>query len=95
MSNYDEPVDEHDYLVKVFTGDEPGAGTDAAVFIVITGKKFTSEPLKLKKSTTHSNKFERNQTDLFTLKMPDIGEIQKIKVWHNNKGLGADWYLDK
>jgi len=24
-----------------------------------------------------------------------LGEIEKIRVWHDNKGLGAGWLLDK
>jgi hypothetical protein len=47
--------------VRVNTGDEIGAGTDANVFITITGEKGDTGERQLKVSETNKNKFERKQ----------------------------------
>lgn len=44
-----------------FVGDVFQAGTDANVFITLSGDKGDSGERKLAKSDTHTNKFERNQ----------------------------------
>jgi lipoxygenase homology domain-containing protein 1 len=41
------------------------------------------------------NDFERNQTDVFGLECDFLGELTKITIGHDNKGIGASWYLDK
>ena len=49
-------------MVTVYTGDVRGAGTDANVFINMSGEYGDTGPRKLEDSSTHSmNKFERNQ----------------------------------
>ena len=39
--------------------------------------------------------FERASVDSFQVECVDLGEISRIEVGHDNKGLGADWFLDK
>ena len=41
------------------------------------------------------NDFERNQTDVFGLECDFLGELTKITIGHDNKGIGASWFLDK
>ena len=41
-----------------------------------------------------SNDFERGQTDVFSVETVDIGEIQRIRIGHDNAGLGAAWFLE-
>ena len=77
------------------TGDVRHAGTDANVSLVIYGENGDSGELKLEKSLTHQNKFERGETDEFVFDLVDLGELSKVKVWHDNKGIGAAWFLDK
>ena len=52
---------ELEYVVRINTGDEIGAGTDANVFITITGEKGDTGERQLKESETNKNKFERKQ----------------------------------
>jgi hypothetical protein len=47
------------------------------------------------KDSDHMNKFERNQTDVFKMDLPDLGEISKIQIGHDGGGPGAGWYLEK
>lgn len=63
-----------------------GAGTDANVFLIVFGEYGDSGTLPLKTSTNR-NKFERKTKDVF--RFPDLlslGELSKIRVWHDNKG---------
>ena len=53
-------ITETDYTVKVFTGDVWGAGTDANVFLTVTGEYGDTGERALKDSD-NMNKFERNQ----------------------------------
>ena len=49
-------------MVTVYTGDVRGAGTDANVFINMSGEYGDTGERQLEDSSTHSmNKFERNQ----------------------------------
>ena len=41
------------------------------------------------------NNFERAQTDVFVVKGTDIGDIQKVVVWHDNSGPGPAWHLQQ
>ncbi|KAL4225451.1 Lipoxygenase y domain-containing protein 1 [Mactra antiquata] len=84
------------YTVHVFTGDEFGAGTDANVFVSLYGDKGDTGERQLKDSSTHTNKFERNQEDVFTVKAIELGKLVKLKIRHDNKGIaGAPWFLDR
>lgn len=39
--------------------------------------------------------FERGAEDKFMLDAPDLGQLMKINVGHNNKGGSAGWFLSK
>ncbi|KAF7660325.1 hypothetical protein LDENG_00284760 [Lucifuga dentata] len=81
------------YEIITITGDEKGAGTDANVFITIYGSNGDSgrQPLKQK----FRNLFEHGRTDRFFLEMLDMGELQKVRVEHDNSGLSPGWLLDR
>lgn len=49
------------YVVRVFTGDLKGSGTNSNVFINIHGENGDTGDRQLKKSEMHIDKFERNQ----------------------------------
>ncbi|XP_036363166.1 lipoxygenase homology domain-containing protein 1-like isoform X1 [Octopus sinensis] len=83
------------YHVKVHTADRWGAGTDANVYVILYGHLDNSGKILLKSSITNSNKFERNQIDEFIIEVIDTGELQKIKIGHDDTGLGSAWCLDK
>ena len=81
-----------DYKITVRTGDFRKAGTDADVYIIVFGDEGDSGQKYL--DNKMENNFERNKEDIFTLKMASIGNIQKLRVGHNNKGPSPGWYLD-
>jgi len=81
------------FQLKVVTSKAKGAGTDANVHCVITGKKGKSEVIVLKHSN-HVNKFEEGQTDNFTVDSADVGDVTALTLGHDNSGLGASWMAD-
>lgn len=81
------------YEIITITGDEKGAGTDANVFITIYGSNGDSGCRQLQQK--FRNLFERGRTDRFLLEMLDMGELQKVRVEHDNSGLSAGWLLDR
>ena len=81
------------YHVRIKTGDKRNAGTDADVSLKIFGAKGDTGNQMLKKSN-NVNKFESGKVDEFDFELDDIGKIEKIKIGHNGKGVGAGWFLD-
>ncbi len=55
----------------------------------------TNLQVELTSSKTNTNKFERGQKDVFTIECVDLGDLTRARVWHDDKHLGSDWFLDK
>uniref|UniRef100_H0X7D1 Lipoxygenase homology PLAT domains 1 n=1 Tax=Otolemur garnettii TaxID=30611 RepID=H0X7D1_OTOGA len=91
----EEPLDIVLYSVQIFTGNVPGAGTDAKVYITIYGDLGDTGERYLGKSENRTNKFERGTADTFTIEAADLGVIYKIKLRHDNTKWCADWYVEK
>ncbi|XP_071500737.1 lipoxygenase homology domain-containing protein 1-like [Diadema antillarum] len=83
------------YKIIVKTSDKRGGGTDANVSVILFGQNGSSDELKLKESQTHRDKFERNQEDVFIFSMLSLGDLVKLRIWHDNAGLKAGWHLDE
>ncbi|XP_043570379.1 lipoxygenase homology domain-containing protein 1-like [Chiloscyllium plagiosum] len=94
-STVEDALETHTYKINVYTGDVYRAGTDANVFLTIYGDLGDTGERKLSKSETHTNKFERNQVDTFTMEAVDLGQVFKIKIRHDNTMASPDWYLEK
>ncbi|XP_041854417.1 lipoxygenase homology domain-containing protein 1 isoform X1 [Melanotaenia boesemani] len=90
----EEMVEKTTYIIQVQTSDVGGAGTDTNVFLIVFGEYGDTGVLALKESTNR-NKFERKMKDVF--RFPDmlsLGELSKVRVWHDNKGPAAGWHLE-
>ncbi|XP_074656719.1 uncharacterized protein LOC141909936 isoform X3 [Tubulanus polymorphus] len=84
------------YEISVKTGDIPNSGTDSNVYIVIHGNSDKTGVIWLTKSETNFNKFERGKTDVFRVNAVDVGEeISKLRIGHDNSGVGCGWYVDE
>ncbi|CAF95583.1 unnamed protein product, partial [Tetraodon nigroviridis] len=82
------------YIIQVKTSDNAGAGTDANVWIIVFGENGDSGTLALKECN-RSNKFERKQVDTFRfLDILSLGELSKVRVWHDNTGVAPGWHLE-
>ena len=82
-----------DYEITVITGDKRGAGTDANVYITIFGKSGITEKIPLKSKS--KDVFEKNTSDMFTVKAKCVGPMTKIRIEHDNTGSGPGWYLER
>ncbi|XP_061409799.1 lipoxygenase homology domain-containing protein 1-like isoform X3 [Lethenteron reissneri] len=78
--------------VWVHTSDVRNAGTDANVRFQLYGERGHSEEILL---DNKSDNFERGQTDKFTVELPDLGPLYKMRVWHDCTHPFAGWHLDK
>ncbi|XP_069373627.1 polycystin-1 isoform X2 [Paralichthys olivaceus] len=77
------------YRVLVKTGWRHGAGTTAHVGISLYGvNKSGSRHLQ------RDGAFQRGSLDQFHLETDDnLGEVWKIRIWHDNTGLDPSWYI--
>ncbi|KAF1374215.1 hypothetical protein PFLUV_G00247310 [Perca fluviatilis] len=78
------------YRVLVKTGRRRGAGTTAHVGISLYGvNKSGSRHLQ------RGGAFQRGSLDQFHLETDDnLGEVWKIRIWHDNTGLDPSWYVE-
>ena len=98
------------YAVATHTGDKRGAGTDANVFITIFGYEGDTGERRLdnSKNNFERNRFLRitaamltfidlvsYRVDQFVVESPSLGQIERVRISHDNKGFGPGWYLDK
>lgn len=82
------------YQVHVRTADEKGAGTDANVSICFHGENGDTGIRKLKKSSTHSDKFERGHVDSFIVEAVSLGPLNKLRLMHDSWGLRPAWLCE-
>ena len=80
------------YQVTVKTGTVSGAGTDANVYITLYGSKGAGVERLL--DTAGRNDFENGSSDVFTLGSPDLGNLTKVRIRHDNSGRKAGWFLE-
>ncbi|XP_062369972.1 lipoxygenase homology domain-containing protein 1 [Cinclus cinclus] len=92
--NDEQMMEDTTYTLQVKTSDIGGAGTDANVSLILFGEYGDSGTLPLKESSK-SNKFERNQMDEFSFsEMLSLGDLCKVRIWHDNKGIAPGWHLE-
>uniref|UniRef100_A0AAR2JZ86 Polycystic kidney disease 1 like 2a n=1 Tax=Pygocentrus nattereri TaxID=42514 RepID=A0AAR2JZ86_PYGNA len=89
-----DPLAEYRYLLTITTGHRRGASTSSQVTVTLLGSEGESEPHHL----TDPDKpvFERGGVDMFLLTTPfSLGELQSIRLWHDNTGKYPAWYVNK
>jgi len=82
------------YRIEIHTGSRsPGsfASTDANVYLTLLGTRATSDELVLESAGT---RFGQDSLDEFTHQLADLGDITRIRVRHDNCGLGPGWFLE-
>uniref|UniRef100_A0A3Q3GM75 Polycystin 1, transient receptor potential channel interacting n=1 Tax=Kryptolebias marmoratus TaxID=37003 RepID=A0A3Q3GM75_KRYMA len=78
------------YEIQVKTGWNRGAGTTAHVGISLYGRESRSGHRHL----DSKGAFTRNALDIFQIATDtSLGNIWKIRIWHDNKGLSPAWML--
>ena len=85
--------DEIVYAVRVRTGVRFNSGTAARVYVTLQGNRGASQEYKLQ---SPDNDFQRGALDTFRVSMKeDIGDLQEIRIRHDNFGLWPGWYLER
>ncbi|XP_059360394.1 lipoxygenase homology domain-containing protein 1-like [Carassius carassius] len=82
------------YTLRIKTGEKKHAGTDANIFAILYGENDDTGFINLKASKSHKNKFEKGMIDEFIVEAVDLGELQKLRIGHDNSGGSAGWFLD-
>ncbi|KAM6064195.1 polycystin-1-like protein 2 [Theristicus caerulescens] len=89
-----DPFAQYRYLVTVFTGHRRGAATTSKVTLTLYGLEGESEPHHLTDPDTPV--FERGGVDVFLLcTFFPLGELQSIRLWHDNSGDSPSWYVNR
>ncbi len=82
------------YTVSIKTSSSKNAGTDAGIYIQLFGTNNKSTPLQ---RINHANydDFEKGSIGTYTIYSDEnLGEINKIKLEHDNTGDGSWWKID-
>ncbi|XP_053094236.1 polycystic kidney disease protein 1-like 2 [Pangasianodon hypophthalmus] len=88
------PCAHYNYLLNIQTGNRKRAGTSAKVMMTLEGTDGESDIHHL--AYPDQPVFEKGGVDMFMLSTPfSLGELQNIKLWHDNTGGDPDWYLQK
>ncbi|XP_030620641.1 polycystic kidney disease protein 1-like 2 isoform X2 [Chanos chanos] len=89
-----DPLAEYRYLLNISTGHRRGASTSSQVTVTLLGTEGESEPHHL--TDLDKPVFERGGIDMFLLTTPfSLGELQGIRLWHDNSGDHPSWYVNK
>ncbi|XP_029000907.1 polycystic kidney disease protein 1-like 2 isoform X2 [Betta splendens] len=89
-----DPLAECRYIVTLHTGHRRGASTSSQVTITLTGTEGESEPHHL--TDPEKPVFERGGVDVFLLTTHfSLGDLQSIRLWHDNSGEHPAWYVNK
>uniref|UniRef100_UPI00398E6D89 lipoxygenase homology domain-containing protein 1-like n=1 Tax=Pristiophorus japonicus TaxID=55135 RepID=UPI00398E6D89 len=83
------------YHIQVFTGNKPGAETDANVYINIYGERGDIGKRKMHKPQNNQKKFQKQQMDTFIIEAVSVGIIKKIIIGHDGMKADSGWFLDK
>lgn len=71
-----------------------GNGTTADVIIDIYGTEGSSGPIYLNNPHSEKQFFSRSSINIFYVNLPNsLGDLNRIKVKHNNAGPDPSWYL--
>lgn len=76
------------YTVEVYTGREPGAETQADVFIQLFGSRGDTGKRVLYHSQNNDTKFQAGQMDVFKLEAVSLDDIEKVDLGHTSKAKG-------
>ncbi|XP_045214928.2 uncharacterized protein LOC123565009 [Mercenaria mercenaria] len=88
--------DNYFYVIKVFTGMRPGAGTRSRICMVICGEEMDSGVRELYDGVR--DEFSTGSVMNFLMSTTVyLGDLDYIRIWHDNSGGGsyASWYLSR
>ena len=91
------------YGIQIKTGNKKLAGTDAKLSIKLFGSEGSSQWFEVYAkpvpprygSADRIGTFEKGDTDNIYINSPDLGEVNKIQIKHDNSGDGPGWYISE
>ncbi|ELT98105.1 hypothetical protein CAPTEDRAFT_225952 [Capitella teleta] len=83
------------YRVEVYTGNQPGADTEASVHIQLIGSRGDSGKRLLYKSLNNDMKFCEGAIDIFELECVSLREVKQVLIGHDDSSKGAGWFCEK
>ncbi|XP_070194990.1 lipoxygenase homology domain-containing protein 1-like isoform X2 [Littorina saxatilis] len=89
------PLPDITYLVKVSTGSQDRADTDAEIFCTLIGQWGDSGERVLREPKSHKDPFKKGQTDEFEVKTLQLGHVRKLMIGHNESGRGHGWFCQQ
>jgi hypothetical protein len=81
------------YTVTLVTGCIDGGGTDANVYIVLTGPRGSTPETELD-IANHDDR-ERCTTDSYQLVSDDLGDLTQVSIRHDNTDGRPGWFLEE
>ena len=87
------PKPEVNYKITVKTGNRENAGTNANVYIKLSGT--VGDDLERLLDNPGRDDFERGKTDNFIFETYDLGDLTKLIIRHDNTGNKPGWYLEE
>jgi len=78
------------YEVFITTGDVDKADSNARVYIALIGDRGQTDDIYI---NPPGDSWERGQTDTQRLDIPDVGELRRIRVSHNNGNKDPGWFV--
>lgn len=84
-----------DYSVRIKTGNVKNAATDSNIYIQVFGDKGDTGVIELKQICDTKDKFLRGANTKISLQTVDVGNLEKVRVGHDGRGLGTGWYLEE
>ncbi|CAF2907936.1 unnamed protein product [Rotaria sp. Silwood2] len=86
--------DQATYTIMVVTSSEEDAGTNSDVLMTIFGDKDKTKQFQLT-NTKQGDKalFESGKTNEFEMELDDVGNINKINIGLDGKGVHPTWHL--
>lgn len=84
-----------DYDITVYTGNKSFGGTDANISLTMYGANGQSQKILLVDSSKGQTCFEKGGVDRFRIPQRDLGELKKIRIEHDGKGVASGWHLEK
>ena len=82
------------YGISVQTGMWKGYGTTANIGVILYGEQGSTPPIPLSDPSLNKIFFARGSVNNFTLSLREsLGELVKIKIWHDNSGESPAWFL--
>ncbi|CAF1522163.1 unnamed protein product [Adineta ricciae] len=82
------------YTIRIQTGDEFQAETNADVYIQIFGDKSSTDKIQLEPVDYVPEKFQKGRINEFTYEIDDLGKIQSVIIGYNEESPDAEWFLD-